>query len=135
MPPNTEPIFGLTPHLGEVQFVNADGTTAKDLLTAGASGSKVMRISAHSDDTAAVNLMLYVWRGGAAFKVGAVRVAIGAGNDGAVAAGSLLNVGLLPWLDGDSEFVLPAAYKLQVAPLVAVTAAKMVTVVCFAMDY
>ena len=135
MAANTSPIFGLTPNLAEVTFVNADGTGAKDLVSAGANGTKVTRIAVHSDDTAAVNLKLLIEDGATAYAVGVVRVAIGSGSDGAIAAVNLLNVAMLPWLDADGEFYLPSGYKLQVAPLVAVTANKTVTVVCFAMDY
>jgi len=35
----------------------------------------------------------------------------------------------------DGEFFIPTGYKIQVAPLAAVTAAKTVTVVCLAGDY
>jgi hypothetical protein len=42
---------------------------------------------------------------------------------------------MLPWLDADGELFLPSGYKLQVAPRAAITAAKTVTVVCFAGDY
>jgi hypothetical protein len=135
MAANTSPIFGLTANLAEVTFVNADGTTAKDLVSAGTNGTKVTRIAVHSDDTAAVNLKLLIHDGTTAYAVGVVRVAIGAGSDGAIAAVNLLNVALLPWLDADGEFFIPSGYKVQVAPLVAVTTAKTVTVVCFAMDY
>ena len=135
MPANTSPIFGLAANLAEVTFVNADGTTPKDLISAGANGSKVTRIAVHSDDTAASNLVLYVHDGTTAYKVGTVRVAIGSGNDGAAAAVNLLSQTMLPWLDADGEFYIPSGYKVQVGPLVAVTAAKTVTVVCFAVDY
>ena len=42
---------------------------------------------------------------------------------------------MLPWLDRDGEFFIPTGYKVQVGPLVAVTAAKTVTIVAFAVDY
>lgn len=132
---NAAPIFGLTANLAEVTFVNADGTNAKDLVSAGADGSKVTRIAVHSDDTAAVNLKLLIHDGANAYAVGVVRVAVGSGSDGAIPAVNLLSQALLPWLDADGEFFIPSGYKVQVAPLVAVTAAKTVTVVCFAVDY
>lgn len=132
---NTSPIFGLTANLAEVTFVNADGTTPKDLVSAGAAGTKVTRIAVHSDDTAAVNLKLLIHDGTTAYAVGVVRVAIGSGSDGAIVAVNLLSQLMLPWLDIDGEFFIPSGYKVQVAPLVAVTAAKTVSIVCFAVDY
>ena len=132
---NVEPIFGLTPNLAEVTFVAADGTTAKDLVSAGADGTKVLSIAATSDDTAAVNMRVYLHDGTTAYLVGTVRVPTLAGTDGAAAALDLLQIAALPWLDSDGDFALPSGYKVQVAPLAAVTAAKTVTLVCFAVDY
>lgn len=135
MAANTSPIFGLTANLAECTFVNADGTTPKDLVSAGANGTKVTRIAVHSNDTAAVNLKLLIYDGSTAYAVGVVRVAIGAGSDGAISGVNLLSQTMLPWLDADGEFFIPSGYKVQVGPLVAVTADKTVTIVCFAVDY
>lgn len=135
MAANTSPIFALTANLAEVTFVNADSTTPKDLVSAGSDGTKVLGISCTSDDTSAVNMRVYIHDGSTAYLVGTVRVATLSGTDGAVAAVDLLQRTALPWLDVDSEFFIPSGYKLQVAPLAAVTAAKTVTVVCLAADY
>ena len=132
---NTSPIFAESANLAEVTFVNADGTTPKDLVSAGADGTKVTRIAATSNDTAAVNMQLFIHDGATAFLAGTVRIATLSGTDGAVAAVNLLSRTALPWLDADGEFFIPSGYKVQVAPLAAVTAAKTVTIVCFAMDY
>ena len=132
---NTSPIFGLTANLAEVAFVNADGTTPKDLVVAGADGTKVTRISAVSDDTSAVNMKVLIHDGTTAFWVGTVRVATLSGTDGATAAVNLLSTAMLPWLDADGEFFIPSGYKVQVAPLAAVTAAKTVTIVGFGINY
>lgn len=135
MAANTSPIFGLTPKSAEVTFVNADGTGAKDLVSAGADGTKVRSIAATSDDTSAVNMRLYIHDGTTAYLVGTVRIPTLSGTDGAAAALDLLMASALPWLDADGEFALPTGYKVQAAPLAAVTAAKTVTLVCLAVDY
>lgn len=135
MAANNDPIFVKTPNHAEVTFVNADSTNAKDLISAGANGTKVIGIAATSDDTAAVNMRLYIHDGTTAYLVGTVRIAIAAGSDGAAPAVNLLSRAALPWLDSDGQFLLPTGYKLQVAPLAAVTAAKTVTIVCLAADY
>lgn len=135
MPANTSPIFGLTANLAEVTFVNADSTTPKDLVSAGSNGSKITRIAAQSDDTAAVNMKLLIHDGSTGYWVGTVRIAIGSGSDGAIASVNLLNPAMLPWLDADGEFFIPSGYKVQVAPLVAVTSGKTVNIVCFGVDY
>lgn len=135
MAANTSPIFGLAANNVGESFVNADGTTAKDLVVAGTNGTKVTRISVHSDDTAACNLKLLLYDGAAAWPVGVVRVAILAGSDGAIPAVNLLNQAMLPWLDADGEFFIPNGWKVQIAPLAAVTAAKTVSIVCYGVDY
>jgi hypothetical protein len=135
MAANTSPIFGKAANLAEVTFVNADGTIPKDLVAAGADGTKVLRIAATTSDTAANNCQLFVHDGTSAYLVGTVRVAALSGTDGAAVAVNLLNATALPWLDPDGEFFIPSGYKVQVAPLAAVTAAKTLTVVCFAVDY
>jgi hypothetical protein len=62
-------------------------------------------------------------------------VATLSGTDGSTAAVELLDSTAIPSLDADGEIFIPTGYKLQVAPLAAVTAAKTVTVVCFAGNY
>jgi hypothetical protein len=83
----TAPIFIATANLAEVTFTNADGTTAKDLISAGASGSKVLDIACTSDDTAAVDMEVYVHDGTTGYLVGTVNVPTLSGTDGS--AGSV----------------------------------------------
>lgn len=135
MPANTSPIFGLAANNKGVTFVNADSTTPKDLITAGSNGTKVTRIAAVSDDTAASNIKILIHDGSTAFWSGTVRIVTLSGTDGAAAAVNLLSQAMLPWLDADGSFFLPSGWKVQVAPLVAVTAAKTVTLIGFGVDY
>lgn len=135
MAANTSPIFIATPNLAEVTFVNADGTAAKDLVSAGTDGSKVLAVACTSDDTSNVVLELYIHDGSTAYLVGTGEVPTLSGTDGSAPAVDLVNAVDLPWLDADGQFVLPTGYKLQVAPKTTVTSGKTVTVVCFAGDY
>lgn len=135
MAANTSPIFVLTANLAEVTFVNADGTTAKDLISGGTDGTKVLGIACTSDDTSAVVMQLYVHDGTTAYLVGSINIPTLAGTDGTEPAVDLLDAAALPWLDADGEFFIPTGYKLQVAPQAAVTSAKTVTVVCFGGNY
>ena len=57
------------------------------------------------------------------------------GTDGSAASVDLLDSTLIAGLDSDGELFLPSGYKVQVAPLASVTAAKTVTVVCIGGDY
>jgi hypothetical protein len=132
---NTEPIFGLVANVDGMTFTNADTNAQKTIFTPGANGSKVLRIAAVSDDTALINVRLFIHDGTTSFQVGTVRVAIASGTDGAVNAVSLLNLTALPWLDADGEFYLPNGHTLRAACLATMTAAKTLTLTTFAVDY
>lgn len=123
---------------GGVTFVNADSTTAKTLLTAGANGTIVVGLSGCTNDTAANNVAVSVYDGATTFLVGTVRLATLSGTDGAVNAVNLLNQTALPFLKLDSGgnpyLSLKAGYLLKVAPLVAVTAAKTLTLYAYGED-
>lgn len=135
MAANISPIFLLTANCAEVTFVNADGTTAKDLVSAGSDGSKILAVNVCSDDTATVEMELYLHDGTTAYLLGTQDVATLSGTDGATAAINLLDSAFIPAVDADGELFIPSGYKLQVAPKAAVTATYTVTVVCFAGNY
>jgi len=135
MAANTAPIFVATANCAEITFVNADGTTAKDLVSAGTDGTKIFSINCTSDDTSTVNMQVFLHDGTTAYLLGTVAVATLSGTDGSTAAVELLDSTLIPSVDADGELFIPTGYKIQVAPLAAVTAAKTVTVVCFAGNY
>ena len=135
MAANTTPIFVATANLEEVTFVNADSTTPKDLVSAGTDGTKVFAIAATTDDTSANNVQLYIHDGTTAYLVGTVNVPTLSGTDGSTVAVDILDSTALPWLDADGEFFIPSGYKIQVAPLAAVTTAKTLTIVCLAGNY
>jgi hypothetical protein len=136
MAANIQPIFVESANVAEVTFVNADGTTPKDLVSAGADGTKIMRIAATTSDTSANNVALYVHDGTTAYLVGTVNVPTLSGTDGTNAAVNLLDTTALPWLDSDGEFFIPTGYKIQAGPIAAVTSGSYtLTIVCFAGDY
>ena len=135
MAANTAPIFVATANLVEVTFVNADSTTPKDLVAGATDGTKVFAINVASDDTAASNLQLFMHDGTTAYLMGTVNIPIAAGSDGTTASVNVLDSTMIPSLDADGELFIPTGYKLQIAPLAAVTAAKTVSIVCLAGDY
>lgn len=132
---NTHPIFIRQPKGAEVTFVNADGVTAKDLISAGNDGTKITAIAVTSDDTSARVVQLLIHDGATAYLVGSVPVPTLTGTDGVNAAIDILNPSYLPWLDSEGAFTIPAGYKVQVKPTVAITAAKTLTVVAFGGDF
>jgi hypothetical protein len=135
MAANTAPIFVATANLAEVTFVNADSTTPKDLVAGATDGTKVFAINCTSDDTATVNMQVFMHDGTTAYLLGTVAVVTLSGTDGTSVAVNLLDSTIIPSLDADGELFIPSGYKIQVAPLAAVTAALTVTVVCLAGDY
>lgn len=136
MAAGTDPIFVQTPNVVGVSFVNADGTTAQDLVEAGTDGTKVFSASAINTDT--VDNIIDVWLhdGTDAFLVGSVSVPAGAGTDGgATPAVNLFQAADMPWLDSDGEVFLPNGWKVQAAPQTAVVASYEIAIVCFAGNY
>lgn len=124
-----------------VTLVNADGTAAKTLFTAGADDSDVIAIIVASNDTAAMNLELAIKRGGTAYPLTTVNIpaASGMGAAGATVPVDLLASTMLPGLPvnsaGKRYIPLEAGDTLEVRVLVAVTAAKTVYVSAFGQDY
>ena len=120
-------------------FVNADSTTAKTLLTAGANGTVVRGIFGTTNDTSANNVAVSINDGSTTFLLGTVRLATLSGTDGAVNGVDLLNTTAMPGLEldgaGNAVLYLKAGYTLKVAPLVAVTAAKTLTLFAMGRDF
>ena len=114
---------------------NADSTTIQDLLTAGADGARVDSIAITSDDTANMDVLIYLNDGINDFLVGRVAVVAGSGTDGTNPTVKALNETELPFLKDDLSYYLQAAYKLRVAVVAAVTSAKKLTITAWYGDY
>ncbi|MFV2062600.1 MAG: hypothetical protein ACC726_03690 [Chloroflexota bacterium] len=136
----TNPMFIGTLNNEAVTFVNADGTTAKDLWppanVAGTAGFKVLDLNAVSDDTATVQVDIWLHDGTTAFLLGRVPVVTLSGTDGTAPSVSLLDPTLLAGaLDADGQLTVPDGWKLQVAPSAAITAAKTLTIIGIGGEY
>lgn len=122
-----------------VTFVNADGTTAKTVFTAGANDSDLKMLTITSNDTATVNMQVYYRTGGTDYLIGTVRAVTLTGTDGSANSVDLLNSTALPFLpvdDAGKRYVpVKTGDTIKVAPLAAVTAAKTVTIVALGYDY
>ena len=111
-------------------IVNADGTSWLDLYDNSAGGTLSARVEAlnlTSDDTSTVNIQLGIYTGGSVYLIGTVRAVTLSGTDGAAALINALNVVGNVAPDGIKVIHIPAGGKLQAKSLVAVTAAKTVT--------
>lgn len=132
MAANTTPIFPGTVTTDAVRFENADGTTAKTLLTAGASGTRVDAITVTSTDTAARTLTLGLLKGEVTYRIGEIVVPIGAGTNGTEKPADGFTLAI-PFIGGSIN--LEAGCSLTVAAQVAVTAGKAIAVVALGGDY
>lgn len=109
-------------------FTSADTTVAKTIFTPGANGAQIRGISAWSNDSAAINLVLSVLISAVSYRLATIRIPALTGSDGAVVSVSLLNTTACPWMTvdaaGNPVLNLVAGAVLQAAPLVTMTGAK-----------
>jgi len=136
---STSPSFFATPNVGIAQIANADASAYKDLFTAGASGSKVVAITAASDDASLAHVVqLSLVRSATVYPLGAVNVPISAGSVSGTPAVDLLQSNVIPGLpvdnDGQRYLFLMSGDKLQVKSLSTMTAAKLLSVVAIGAD-
>jgi hypothetical protein len=122
-----------------VTILPADTTVAKLVFTAGADDSDVKAIVATSNDTAAVNLAVYVTRSAVDYLLGTVNVPLGAGTDGtkpSVDVLAALGIPGLPLDDALKPYLpLKTGDTLKIGALVTITAAKTVWISVFGQDY
>ena len=130
-----QPIFPQAIKNSMATLENTDGTTIKDLVTAGASGTRVDSIAVVSDDTADKDILLYVNDGSTDFLLGRATIKAGAGTDGTNKTVSLLNSTDFPFLKEDLSIYLKATYKLRVAAQTAVASGKKITISAWNGDY
>lgn len=133
------PSFAATPATSVQNILPADTTSAKTLLTAGASGTKVTGINIASSDTSARIVSIYITRGGTDYNLITVSIPAGAGNDstGALAAieGFLLMAGLPVDNDGQKYLLLKSGDTLRANSATTVTAARKIDFVVIAADF
>lgn len=114
------------------QILTADTTTKKTLYTASADDAVVKSLMATSNDTAAMNIALYVNDGTLDRWIGTVNVPTLSGTNGTAPAVDLLSGTAMPGLtfDQNGKRVLPMknGHILKAAVLVTVTAAKEVNI-------
>ena len=136
MAANTEPVFVASPltvaantQIGNT-VVNSDGTTAKDIVNGATDGSLIQDLNVTSNDTSAVELLVYLHDGTNAFLLGTVDVPAGSGTTTSAPSVSLLNVSNMPALGkrDDGALFIASGQKLQVAASAAVTSGKTVTI-------
>jgi hypothetical protein len=128
-------------------FVNADSTGSKTLFTPGSSGSKIVAVTAFSDDTTARDLRLTITRSATVYPLSTISIPIGAGNTNSVPPVAVLQTtqtaglltaptGILP-IDQDAQayMFLQSGDTLTASVLVAVTSTKQITVHVWGCDF
>lgn len=131
----SQPIFPQAIKNAAATLENGDGTTAKDLVTAGTNGSRIDSIAVTSDDTADKDIFIYLNDGTTDFLLGRLTIKAGSGTDGTNKTVAALNSTDLPFLKDDLSYYLQAGHKLRVAAQAAVTSGKKITVTAWIGDY
>ena len=127
---NVFPTIAKFPRKGVAQILPADTTAQKTVITAGASGNKVVSLNASSTDTAVVDIAVSLVRSATTYLLATTRLPIGAGfTQGVPAVDLLALIAGLP-LDQDAQkyLFLESGDTLVVNALVTITAAKVVSI-------
>lgn len=130
-----KPIFVQAANVACVQFAAADTTTLKTLFTPGANGSRIKSINLVSDDSATINLDLYLTVSAVDYRIGTAQITTGLGFTAATASVEALNPGFIAGLDADGSLFLPFGTVLKGAAKATITAAKTLHVVSLGEDY
>lgn len=117
-------------------------TNAVTVYTAGSNGGRIESLVANSDDTAAVNLFVFLVDGSSnVYPLGIVNVPANAGNLGTVSNIDMLNgggitlIGQLLDHTGKRYISIPASWTLRVSTLANMTVAKKCHVTAQGFDY
>lgn len=110
-------------------IINADSTNWVDVYdnSAGSANVRIEALNLCSDDTSTVNIAFGRYVGSTTYLMGTVRAVTLSGTDGAAARVNCLSTVGVTAADGIPVIEVPAGTKLQAKSLVAVTAAKTVT--------
>jgi hypothetical protein len=132
MPTSSTPVLLQTPKLGLAQILNADASAKKTVVTAGANGTKLVSLTAASDDTVARVVQVILTRSATDHILASASVPAASGTDGTTAAVNLINSTILPGLpvdnDGQRYLFLESGDTLAVKSTTTVSVAKTVSV-------
>jgi hypothetical protein len=130
---NTAPIFPLTIIASALTFTSADTTTKKSIITAGAYGTRIDTAMACNDDSAAINVQLWLNNGSIDSLITTVLVPAGAGMSSSVKAVDLMNVTDLPWI-GDAIYI-PNGWVFKASCLATMTSGKTLWITAMGGNY
>lgn len=120
-------------------IVNADGTTAKTVFTAGSNGSKLELLTVSSTDTSDRDINIFVTRAATNYLISTVKIPLSSGNTNALPAIDIMKSVQIPALtfdaNGNKYLYLKSGDTLTVATTTTVTAAKTVTILSQGGDF
>lgn len=126
------PVFPQTPQMGVQQFLNADASNKKTIITAGVNGTKVLSLTATSTETANARVaQVWLTRSGVSYLLTSVNIPVNSGFDGTTASVNLMNDTQWPgqsFSDGNF-FFLQSGDTLQVSMSTTITAGKEIDIV------
>ena len=134
------PIYAQKIQSWAYQFVNATSTTKTAIAAAGSNGSQVTSMTIASTDTAAQNIIFYLYDGTTYHQLCEINVPANSGNaSNATGPVDVFRNLFFPGLQldpfGNKVLNIPSGWKLYGSMVVAVTAAKAIDVVAQGGDY
>jgi hypothetical protein len=128
------PIFPQTIQTGVVQFLPADTTALKTIVTPGANGCKVESLLISSTDTVARDMQIIITKGGTDYLLCTFNLTARAGDTAAAAnfnvfASSMISNSLPKDVNGNPYLYLANGAVLKARMQATITAAKAVSVV------
>jgi len=128
---SSAPVLVQTPKRGMVQIANADASNLKTVVTAGASGSKVVSLIFSSSDTSARDVQWGVSRSGTFYPIATITIPITAGQVAGTPPINGLSSAYAPGLptdnDGQTYLMLESGDTLDCKSLTTVTSAKAIS--------
>lgn len=96
---SASPSFIATPKTPAQSFVNADGTSFKSVMSAGASGSRIDTLIGTNTDTGNAYVVQFaIQKSAVDYVIGEVNIPIGAGTNGSAKSVAMLNATDIPGL-------------------------------------
>jgi hypothetical protein len=122
-----------------ITLTSADTSVAKFCFTAGADDSNVKAILATTNDTATINLAIYLTRGAVDYLIGTVNVPVASGTNGSAGTVDLLSASAFPGLPldnvGKRYIPMKTGDTLKIGAIATMTAAKTCWVSVLGEDY
>ena len=133
------PIYAQKVQSWAAQVLPADTTTKKTIVTAGANGTQLSSLTITSTDTAAQNMIFWLFDGTTSHQLAYIAIPANSGNTAAAAPVDVFRSLFFPGMQldpfGNKVLNLPSGWTLQGSMVATITAAKVVEVIAQGGDY